>query len=71
VREDPRRRRSAISLGDRRLLRSARPSTLKEVLPVTLPGPRSFNDPEFIALEARIMDTLSVEVARTMRAERA
>mgnify|MGYP001615443398 CR=1 FL=1 len=41
-----------------------------EVLPVNLPRPRPFNDPAFIELEARIMDSLSVEVERTMRIER-
>lgn len=37
---------------------------------MNLPRPWPFNDPEFIELEARIMDTLSVEVERTMRTER-
>ncbi len=61
----------AILLGDRIFVFSARPATIKAVLSVNLPRPRSFNDPDFIALQDRIMDTLSIEVERTMRAERA
>ncbi len=61
----------AILLGDRIFVLSARPSTLKETLAVNLPRPRSLTDPEFVSLQDRIMETLSAEVERTMRAERA
>ena len=44
----------AVFLGDRIVIMGANPGTIREVLPNTLPHPREYRDPAFIALVDRI-----------------
>lgn len=61
----------AIRLGDRVVVLSARPSQIKEIVPINLPRPRDVTSPEFTALEKRLMALLSGEVRKSMEEERA
>ena len=59
----------ALYLGDRVLLMTARPGTVKEELKIPLPRPRDIASLEFGQLRKYAMDLLAVEVARTLQLE--
>jgi ABC-type nitrate/sulfonate/bicarbonate transport system ATPase subunit len=59
----------SLYLADRVLVMTARPGTIKEELPISLPRPRDIASPEFGQLRKRAMDLLFEEVARTLRLE--
>jgi len=59
----------AILLGDEIVVMTARPGRIKEVIPINLPRPRSFdlvNTPEFGALFQRVFHLIREEVTRAM-----
>ncbi len=61
--------REAVRLGDRVVLLTFRPGRVKSEFPVTLPRPRSLEDPE-VALAAReVLDELRDEINRSLEAE--
>lgn len=61
--------REAVRLGDRVLLLTFRPGRVKSEFPITLPRPRSLEDPE-VALAAReVLDELREEINRALEAE--
>jgi len=61
--------REAVRLGDRVVLLTFRPGRVKSEFPVTLPRPRSLEDPE-VALAAReVLDELREEINRSLEAE--
>lgn len=63
----------AILLGDEVMVMTARPGRVKEILPVDLPRPRSFemvNTPVFGQLFDRVFHLIREEVMRTLRQER-
>jgi NitT/TauT family transport system ATP-binding protein len=61
--------REAVRLGDRVVLLTFRPGRVKNEFPVTLPRPRSLEDPE-VALAAReVLDELRDEINRSLEAE--
>lgn len=51
----------AIFLGDRVVVMSSRPGTIRTILPVDLPRPRDRSSPEFIALRRRIFREFATE----------
>lgn len=56
----------AVLLGDRIAIMTARPGRIKEIIPVTLPRPRSLDmitDPEFHALSDRAWNSIKEEFA--------
>ena len=61
--------REAVRLGDRVVLLTFRPGRVKNEFPVSLPRPRSLEDPE-VALAARgVLDELREEINRSLEAE--
>jgi len=61
--------REAVRLGDRVVLLTFRPGRVKSDFPVSLPRPRSLEDPE-VALAAReVLDELREEINRSLEAE--
>ena len=61
--------REAVRLGDRVVLLTFRPGRVKTEFPVSLPRPRSLEDPE-VALAARaVLDELRDEINRSLEAE--
>ena len=61
--------REAVRLGDRVVLLTFRPGRVKSEFPVSLPRPRSLEDPE-VALAAReVLDELRDEINRSLEAE--
>jgi NitT/TauT family transport system ATP-binding protein len=61
--------REAVRLGDRVALLTFRPGRVKNAFPVSLPRPRSLEDPE-VALAAReVLDELRDEINRSLEAE--
>ena len=61
--------REAVRLGDRVVLLTFRPGRVKSEFPVSLPRPRSLEDPE-VALAARaVLDELREEINRSLEAE--
>ena len=61
--------REAVRLGDRVVLLTFRPGRVKNEFPVSLPRPRSLEDPE-VALAARgVLDDLRDEINRSLEAE--
>jgi NitT/TauT family transport system ATP-binding protein len=61
--------REAVRLGDRVVLLTFRPGRVKNEFPVTLPRPRSLEDPE-VALAAReVLDELREEINRSLEVE--
>jgi NitT/TauT family transport system ATP-binding protein len=61
--------REAVRLGDRVLLLTFRPGRVKNEFPITLPRPRSLEDPE-VALAAReVLDELREEINRSLEVE--
>jgi NitT/TauT family transport system ATP-binding protein len=61
--------REAVRLGDRVVLLTFRPGRMKNEFPVTLPRPRSLEDPA-VALAAReVLDELREEINRSLEAE--
>jgi NitT/TauT family transport system ATP-binding protein len=61
--------REAVRLGDRVVLLTFRPGTVKSAFPIDLPRPRSLEDPE-VALRARaVLDELRDEINRSLEAE--
>ena len=65
----------AITLGDRIVVVSSRPGRVKEILPVTIPRPRSGRQirhlPEYSELRDRIWDLLGAQAAQEVRAQSA
>ena len=60
----------ALFLGDRVLVMSARPGTVKLTLPVPLPRPRAaelVTSPEFTALKRQVLDAIEEEAMKTFR----
>lgn len=60
----------AILLGDRIIVMSGRPGTIKADIPVMLPRPRNLDirtNPEFEHLHHRVWDLIEVEVRRGLR----
>jgi NitT/TauT family transport system ATP-binding protein len=56
----------AIGLADRICLFSARPSRIKEIIPVDIPRPRVSTSKEFVALNEALLASLDVEVEKMM-----
>ena len=56
----------AIGLADRICLFSAGPSHIKHIYDVTTPKPRDVTSDEFVDLERQILESLDVEVDKTM-----
>jgi NitT/TauT family transport system ATP-binding protein len=59
----------ALYLGDRVLVMTARPGTIKADLGVTSPRPRDIGGVEFAALRRQTLELLSEEIARSMEQE--
>ena len=54
----------AIALADRVVVFTARPGTIKSIVPINLPRPRDPRDPEIHALRDHLIDLLADEVDR-------
>lgn len=61
--------REAILLSDRILLMGTRPGRIMKEFTVKVPRPRPANHPDFISLEADIMEHLEGEIAKVMQEE--
>lgn len=59
----------AIELSDRICLFSARPSYVKELIDVEVPRPRDITSEEFVKLQRKLMESLDVEVEKTIHME--
>ncbi len=56
----------ALLLSDRVCLFSARPSKIKTIFEIDLPHPREITEDQFVAHERAIMESLEVEVSKTI-----
>ncbi|HTT18324.1 MAG TPA: ABC transporter ATP-binding protein [Candidatus Sulfotelmatobacter sp.] len=61
--------REAVRLGDRVVLLTFRPGRVKNQFPVTLPRPRSLEDPEVTRAAREVLDELREEINRSLEAE--
>ncbi len=59
----------AVLLGDRIVVLTARPGTVKTVILVALPRPRDPLDPAFAALARRVRDQLEAEIDKSIQEE--
>ena len=57
----------AIALADRVVVFTARPGTIKSIVPIDMPRPRDPRDPEIHALRDHLIDLLADEVDRAFR----
>jgi NitT/TauT family transport system ATP-binding protein len=57
----------SILLADRVVVMSARPGTIKAVVPIDLPRPRDDTTPEFNALKRTLTDLLRTEIKKAMK----
>jgi sulfonate transport system ATP-binding protein len=48
----------AVYLGDRILVLSNKPTTVKADIPINLPRPRDYLDPEFMSIRQRVTDMI-------------
>jgi NitT/TauT family transport system ATP-binding protein len=56
----------AILLSDRIVVMTARPGTVKEIIPIELPRPRDENQPEFLTYRRRISAALQNEIEKSL-----
>ena len=61
--------REAVRLGDRVVLLTFRPGRVKSEFTVTLPRPRSLEDPEVALVAREVLDELREEINRSLEAE--
>jgi len=61
--------REAVRLGDRVVLLTFRPGRVKNEFPVSLPRPRSLEDPEVAMAAREVLDELRDEINRSLEAE--
>ena len=56
----------AILLSDRIVVMTARPGTIKDVVPIDLPRPRDENQPEFLTYRRRGAELLQNEIDKSL-----
>ncbi|UCF07776.1 MAG: ABC transporter ATP-binding protein [Thermoplasmata archaeon] len=59
----------AVYLADRIVVLTARPGSVKKIIPVNLPHPRDRAGEEFVKIRHEVLDVLEEEVTKTMKRE--